>query len=132
MSRPFLDTNVLVYAMDGTAGKGEVAERLLEEGGVVSVQVLNELVTVARRKMRMSFPELREALDVIRALCEVVPVSVEAHDLALVLAERFQLNIYDANIVAAAELAGCDTLYTEDLQHGQQLGMVTISNPFAR
>ena len=132
MSGPFLDTNVLVYAFDGTATKADVAEELLTTGGVVSVQVLNELANVARRKLKLSFAELGEALGVVRALCEVVPVSVETHALALALAERYQLGIFDACIVASAELAGCSTLYSEDMHDGQQLDAVLICNPFVR
>jgi predicted nucleic acid-binding protein len=127
----FLDTNVLVCAFDRASAKADVAETLLEEGGVVSVQVLNELTNVARRKLGFSFPEIREVLDVIRRLCSVVPITLEAHELGLDLAERYQLGIYDGLVVASAQLAGCSTLCTEDLQNGQRLGVVTVRNPFA-
>ena len=128
----FLDTNVVVYAFATDAAKADIAERLLETGGVVSVQVLNELANVARRKMRLGFPELREALDAVRALCRVVPVTVEAHELAIELAARHRLGIFDAVIVASASLAGCRTLYSEDLQHGAKLGQLTVRNPFVQ
>jgi predicted nucleic acid-binding protein len=58
-------------------------------------------------------------------------LTVETHALAVQIAEEAMIDIYDANIVAAAELAGCDTLYTEDLNAGQRIGGVTIRNPFA-
>jgi predicted nucleic acid-binding protein len=74
--------------------------------------------------------EVREVLSTIRALCEVMPIDIETHDLALELVERCQLGMYDALIVAAALQANCDVLYTEDLQHGQKFGGLSIRNPF--
>ena len=128
----FLDTNVVIYAFATDAAKADVAERLLETGGVVSVQVLNELANVAWRKMNLGFPELREVLNAVRALCRVVPVTVEAHELAIELAARHRLGIFDAVIVASASLAGCKTLYSEDLHHGAKLGQLTVRNPFVQ
>jgi len=127
----FLDTNVLVHAFDGTPAKADVAETLLAEGGVVSVQVLNELTGVARRKLGFSFPEIREVLVVVRHLCSVVPGTPEAHALGLELSERYRLGICDGVVVASAQLAGCSTFCSEDLQDGQRLGTVTVRNPFA-
>ncbi len=66
----------------------------------------------------------------IKAACEIVSISFETHELAFDIARRTGLNIFDANIVAAAELSGCDVLYTEDLNEGQRIGSVTIRNPF--
>ncbi len=127
----FLDTNVIVYAFASDAAKAEVAERLLDAGAVVSVQVLNELANVGRRKMNLTFPELREALDVVRGLCRVVPVTLDAHELGIEIAARQRLGIFDAVIVASASLAGCHTLYSEDLHNGAKLGKITVRNPFA-
>ena len=105
----------------------------MERGGVVSVQVLNELASVAHRKLKMSWQEVAGALDAIRILCpSVVPITVETHDAALRLAVRHGFHIYDALIIASALAAGCRTLYSEDLQSGQVVGdRLTIRNPFA-
>jgi predicted nucleic acid-binding protein len=127
----FFDTNVLLYLLSADAAKADRAERLIAAGGVVSVQVLNEFASVASRRLGMRLPEIREILSVVRVLCLVEPLSVETHDLALDLAERFRLSLYDAVIVAAALLAKCRTLYTEDMQDGQKLQSLTIRNPFA-
>ena len=97
---------------------------------VISVQVLNEFVSVASRKLAMRLPEIREVLSAIRAICSVEPLSVETHDLALDLTERFQLSFYDALIVAAAVLAKCSILYSEDMQHARTVEGMTIRNPF--
>ena len=132
MSARFLDTNVLVYLASADARKADIAERLLAEGGTVSVQVLNELASVARRKMRLDWTETAELLAGVRAFAAVVPVTVGTHELGMALAERNGLSVYDAMIVAAGLLAGCDTLLSEEMQHGfAAAGQMTVVNPFA-
>jgi predicted nucleic acid-binding protein len=126
----FLDTNVLLYLLSDEHTKADRAEALVNYGGVISVQVLNEFASVATRKLSMSVPEVREILSTVRRFCDVVPLSVEIHDLALDFAERYHLSIFDALIIAAAVLAKCRTLYSEDMQHGQKFGALTIRNPF--
>ncbi len=128
----FFDTNVLLYTIGQHDARTPTAEALLAAGGVVSVQVLNELASVARRKLHMSWPEITEALDAIRILCpSPIPITVEMHDAALRLAGQYGFHIYDALIVAAALDAECATLCTEDLQSGQVIdGRLTIQNPF--
>jgi predicted nucleic acid-binding protein len=127
----FFDTNVVLYLLSADAVKADRAEELLATGGMISVQVLNEFASVASRKLRLSWPEIRDVLAPIRVICPVVPLSVDTHDRALLLVERYGLSLYDALIVAAALLAGCKTLYSEDMQHGQVIErQLTISNPF--
>lgn len=129
----FFDTNVLIY-MIGDDPRATIAESLLDEGGVVSVQVLNEFVSVGRRRLGMTWDEVHEALAAIRVLCpEVVPVTIETHEAALEIASRSGYQIYDALIIAAALQAGCGVLYSEDLQSGQVIdSRLEILNPFAR
>lgn len=132
MSGRFLDTNVLVYLASVDARKADIAERLLSEGGTVSVQVLNELANVARRKMRLDWDETTAFLAAIRPFVTVVPVTAETHELGLALAERYRLSVYDAMIAAAGLLAGCGQLMSEDMQDGMVLaGEMTVRNPFA-
>jgi len=130
--RVFFDTNVLVYVIGRHDQRTAPAEMLLAGGGVVSVQVLNELVSVARRKLGMTWEETTEALAAIRVLCPLpVPITVETHEAALRIAVQYGYHIYDALIAAAALEAGCATLYSEDLQDGQILDeRLTIRNPF--
>jgi len=127
----FFDTNVLLYVLSGDQAKADRAEALIAAGGVISVQVLNEFVSIASRKLAMRLPEIREVLSAVRAACSVEPLSVATHDLALDLTERFHLSFYDALIVAAAALAKCRILYSEDMQDAQKIEGVTIRNPFA-
>ena|SRR5215469_293642 len=130
----FFDTNVLVYALSLDDPRSAQAEELLAAGGKISVQILNEFVSVARRKMQMPWLEVREALDAFLILCpSPLPVSVALHQKAVEIAKRHGFGISDALVIAAAIEAGCPTLYSEDFQHGQKIeGKLTIRNPFAR
>jgi predicted nucleic acid-binding protein len=128
----FFDTTILIYAIARDDVRTSVAEELLAEGGLLSVQVLNEFVAVARRKLSMGWDEIKEALEAIRALCgPPTALTVDTHDQALRIAERYGFQIYDSLIVAAALEAGCTTLYSEDMQDGQSIDTLTIRNPFA-
>ena len=126
----FFDTNVLLYLLSADATRADRAEALVVDGGVISVQVLNEFASVALRKLNMKLAEIREILSTVRAVCVVNPVDIDTHELGLDLVKRHQLAVYDALIVAAALQAGCAVLYTEDLQHGQKFGGLTVRNPF--
>ncbi len=126
----FFDTNILLYLLSADSAKADRAEALLEDGGCISVQVLNEFSAVAARKLKMDWTEIREALALIRAVCTVEPVTIETHDRALLLIERYGFSLYDALIVASALLAGCGTLVSEDMQHGQVIDrQLTVRNP---
>ena len=133
MNRPFLDTNILLYAALQPDPRSETARGLLARGGLVSVQVLNEFTAVARRKLRRPWPEVMQALAAIRTLCPAPrPLTVATHEAAIGLAERLGYTIDNALILASALEAGCDTLFSEDLQDGQVVeGQQTIRNPFA-
>jgi predicted nucleic acid-binding protein len=127
----FFDTNVLVYIASGDATKADRAEAAIAAGGAISVQVLNELTNVARRKMQMSWNETHAFLDMLRGLLTVHPLTVETHETGLALAERYGLSTYDAMIAASALHASCDTLWSEDMQHGMALTEgLRIVNPF--
>jgi predicted nucleic acid-binding protein len=131
MPASFFDTNVLLYLAASDPAKANRAEAAVALGGAISVQALNELANVARRKMRLSWEDTHEFLDMIRGLLTVHPVTLEVHETGLELAERYGLSTYDALIAAAALHAGCDTLWSEDMQHGMKLGEgLRVVNPF--
>ncbi len=131
MAGSFIDTNVLVYLASGDPVKADRAEAVLRMGGTISVQVLNELVHVARRKMHLTWPETHEVLSTIRSLVAVQPLTTETHDIGLALAERHGFSTYDSMIAAAALQAGCDRLWSEDLQDGMVVdGRLRVVNPF--
>src|SRR6266513_1041486 len=118
MPGSFFDTNVLLYIASGNRAKADRAEELVGEGGAISVQVLNEITNVARRRMGMSWTETHEFLSMVRGLLPVQPITIAIHEAGLALAERYGLSTYDAMIAAAAMRADCDTLWSEDMQDG--------------
>jgi predicted nucleic acid-binding protein len=129
--KPFFDTNVILYAFSQDDARGQVAETLLGAGGALSVQVLNEFVAVARRKLDKSWQDVRRALDILRVLCpDPVPLTVETHERAVDIAERDGYSIFDSLIIAAALSSGARTLYSEDMRNNQKIDGLTIRNPF--
>ena len=131
MTRAFSDTNILLYAFSQDARRPR-ARAIVEMGGVISVQSLNEFVHVARRKLGFGWSEVRDAIAALLVYFpEVMSIDVELQRDALRLAERHMLSIYDAQIIAAALAAGCDLLYSEDMHHGLVVdGRLRIENPF--
>jgi predicted nucleic acid-binding protein len=131
MPGSFFDTNVVMYLASGDPTKADRTESLIAGGGIISVQVLNEIANVARRKMRLSWEQTHAFLSTVRALLPVEPLTIETHETGLVLAERYRLSTYDSMIAAAALLADCDTLWSEDLQNGMLIDTrLRIANPF--
>ena len=131
MSGRFLDTNVLLYVASDDPVKADRAEAVVAEGGTISVQVLNEVANVARRKIGMSWSDTHVFITTVRGLLTVVSVTVETHEVGLLLAERYGLSTYDAMIAAAALNADCETLLSEDMHDGLLIdGRLRIVNPF--
>ena len=130
MSKPFLDSNVVLYLLSGDAVKADRAQALLEAGGVVSVQVLNEVTAVCLRKLKMPWQEVDALLVAVKAACEVVPLTVASHEKAVAVAKRFQLSFYDANIVACAILSGAPVLLSEHMHSSMLIDGLVIQNPF--
>lgn len=133
MTRAFFDSNILVYALSDEDHRSGVAKRLLRRGGAISIQSLNELANVLVRKLRWGWPDVLEALGSVRDQCEtLVVLDDDLHRDGLRLAERHRLSVYDGMIVAAALVADCDTLYSEDMHDGLTVdGRLRIVNPFA-
>ncbi|MGN6776355.1 PIN domain-containing protein [Rhizobium sp.] len=127
----FLDTNVLLYALSEDE-RAEKAQALLTQPFVISAQALNEFGNVGRKKLNMSWADIREAVDAVVALsATIVPVSEKITLAGLDLAQRYQLSFYDATMMAAAIGAGCERCYSEDLHAGLIVEkQLTIVNPF--
>ncbi len=130
MSKPFIDSNVVLYLLSGDATKADRAEAILQAGGAVSVQVLNEVASVCRRKLKMPWEEVDALLLAVKTACETLPLTLASHEKAVELAKRFQLSLYDANIVATALVSGAKVLLSEDMQSGMLLDGLLIQNPF--
>jgi predicted nucleic acid-binding protein len=127
----FLDTNILVYAFT-TDPRSEAAVVLLAKGCTISVQGLNEFANIARRKLGMSWDETGQALEAIRTLCaRIEPSTLQVHERAMALAAKHRFSVFDAAMLATALEAGCESFWSEDLQHGMQVeATMTIFNPF--
>jgi predicted nucleic acid-binding protein len=131
MPGSFLDSNILIYIAAQDDLKIERSSRLLYGECVVSVQVLNEIANVLRIKRKLPWNRIYEFLELVEGLAIVVPVDMACHRIGLIVAERYGFSVYDSMIVAAALQAGCDTLHSEDMQHGQSIdGLLRIVNPY--
>lgn len=135
--KAFIDTNVLIYWVDDSA-RADVVEQLLVKEAVISVQVLNEFANVLRRKRAMALADIEVLCTTLIDTCDVLDLSVRTHQMALALMARYNLSVYDANIVAAAVLSDCTVLYSEDMQEGLNVklpgsasaNVLVIRNPF--
>ena len=131
--KPFFDTNVLLYLVSQDVDKYRRSTELLDTGGVISVQVLNEMIHVNRRKLAATWSQVDQLLASVRRSCQVVSLDEATYDQGRLLAERYQLSIYDAMIVAAARRASVKVLYSEDMQDGLVIDKtLTVRNPFAK
>lgn len=130
-AKAFIDSNVILYLLSTDAKKADAAEAILLTGGTISVQVLNEIANVAVRKLGMPWAEIIQFLAPLRSLCAVEAITVETHDRGSEIAERYGLSVYDSMIVAAALIAECKVLYSEDMQDGLLVDrQLRIVNPF--
>jgi predicted nucleic acid-binding protein len=124
----FFDSDILIYAYS-TDPRRDRALAVVAAGGIISAQVLNEFTNVLRKKQ--DWPIIEAAVDSVRfQFPDIVPLTADTHAAALGLARDHGFAFYDALIVAAAIEAGCDILYSEDLQRGRAIGALTIRNPF--
>lgn len=127
----FVDSNVLLYLLS-SGTKADRAEEVVGRESVISAQVLNEVANVCRKKLKMDWAETQEFLHIVHELYpDVQPLTDESQELGIRMAARYGLSVYDGQIVASALLAGCATLWSEDMQDGLVLdGRTTVRNPF--
>lgn len=131
MSKPFIDSNIVLYLLSGDAAKADRAQAIVAAGAVISIQVLNEVTSVCLRKLKMPWPEIDALLLAVKTACDVVPLTLASHEKAVAVAKRFQMSFYDANIVASALLSGAGVLLSEDMHSGLSIDDLVIQNPFA-
>ena len=129
----FLDTNILIYAIAQDDARTAQARALLQQGGTISVQVLNEFANVAHLKLKRRWPDITEALAALRILFpDPQAIGLATHQAAVGIAQRYGYAFYDALIIASALKAGCSFLLSEDLHDEQVIeGRLAIRNPFA-
>lgn len=128
----FVDTNIVVYAFGQDAAKVERAEAILESQPTISIQVINEFLSVCRVKLRFDTATRHQLASELLAGCNIVALDSRVVAKAMEIESQAGISYWDALIVAAALLSGCDTLYSEDLQHGRVFEeQLTVVNPFA-
>ncbi|MCY4598473.1 MAG: PIN domain-containing protein [Acidobacteria bacterium] len=134
----FLDTNILLYQLEGRdARKAAIAEDLIRQGiatgnACISFQVVQECMNTALHKARISLGEndIRRYLQSVLAPLLRVQPTLRLYEASLDIRSRYRFAYYDSLIVAAALDAGCAMLYSEDMQHLQRIGGLTIVDPF--
>jgi predicted nucleic acid-binding protein len=131
--RVFADTNLFVYAQSQDRDKALCAIRIIENAPVISTQVINESVSVLTRKYKFTLSEAHEIAESLLDLCEVVAVDEKTIRKAILLAKSYSFSHWDSLIIAAALLADCNVIFSEDMQHGQVFdNQLTVINPFVK
>ena len=132
----FIDTNIFVYLFDETdlikhqRAEALVRDSLVNRTGCISYQIVQETLSILIQKLDVSTELATQLLDdVLVPLWQIDPTPM-LYRRSLHVQTRYGFSFYDSLIVAAALEAGCTRLYTEDLQHGQQIGQLTIDDPF--
>ncbi len=129
-AKVFADTNIVLYTIGQDAHKASIARRIIAAHPNVSTQVINEATSICLRKLGFTREQAYVFAEEIMRRTQVLPVDELVTRKSAELAIRYQLSNWDALIVSAAVLAGCETLYSEDLQHGQVIEGLTVENPF--
>lgn len=130
-AKVFSDTNIVLYTIGQDARKAKIARELMSLCPLVSAQVINESISVCLRKFGFTKERAYAFADSIMRFVDVLPVDEITIRKSSEIAIRYQLSNWDALIIAAALLANCDTLYSEDFQHGQVFEtQLTVINPF--
>ena len=127
----FFDTNTLLYLFSSDTNKADWISKNIQKSNVISVQVLNEFTSASLKKIKVSTKELDEFLGLFLEIYTIKPLDVETFNSSLRISRRYGYHQYDSMIIAAAIQAGCQRLYSEDLQHKQVIDKkLQIVNPF--
>ena len=127
----FFDTNTLLYLLSSDTKKADWVSKNLQQSNVISVQVLNEFTSASIRKIKISNSELDEFLDLFTSTFNVRSLDIDTFETGFMVSRRYGYHHYDSMIIAAALQAGCEKLYSEDMQHRQIIDKrLQIVNPF--
>ena len=128
----FIDTNIIIYSLGPTSSKAHLAAPLFVDSPSISTQVLSETANVvAYKRLALSLFEIRQLITSLAAMCRVEIISLPTIQSALDVQDRYRFSWYDSLIIASALEAGCEFLYSEDMQNNQVIeGRLQIVNPF--
>ena len=130
MSKLFIDSNIIFHFFSSDELKADKSEEILANGSIISVQVLNEVVAVCRRKLKLSWNEIDVLLVALKANLQIVPLTVTSHALAIKLCKQYQLSFYDTHICSGGLIAQSSKLISEDMQDGLSVDSLLIQNQF--
>lgn len=128
-AKTFLDSNIILYSVSNDPKK-KYALSLMQSGSYISTQVLTECANVCLKKLKFPEEKTTEIIMRLEGRMTTISVSPEMIVKAIAVSARYRFHFYDSLIIAAAILSGCDTLYSEDMHHGQVIEGVKITNPF--
>jgi len=127
----FFDTNTLLYLLSADSKKADWISKNIEQSNVISIQVLNEFTSASLRKIKITHAELDEFLDLFSSTFSIRSLDMDTFETGLSVSRRYGYQHYDSMIIAAALQAGCERLYSEDMQHRQIIEKkLQILNPF--
>ena len=127
----FFDTNTLLYLLSADSKKADWVSKNIEQSNVISIQVLNEFTSASLRKIKITHAELDEFLDLFSSTFSIRSLDMDTFETGLSVSRRYGYQHYDSMIIAAALQAGCERLYSEDMQHRQIIEKkLQILNPF--
>ena len=116
--RVFLDSNIVLHLLSADEDKARAAEAATSVGAIISVQVLNEVSNVMLKKLKLSWGEVSDFLDLIKAICTVVPLTLTIHERGCALTQRYGFSLFNAMIVSVALESRCVKLFSEDMHNG--------------
>ena len=135
MKKKFIDTNIIIYANDSRDRRKQslslalIKKLMLDGNGVISTQVLQEYAHVAIKKLGQDHAVIMRQITLLGNL-ETVSVTIDIVKRSVEFQKLYQINFWDAGIIAAAEMASCDSIMTEDLNTGQMYSGIRAINPF--
>jgi predicted nucleic acid-binding protein len=132
MTNIALDTNVLLYLYDASDHiKRRVSEGIVASNPIISSQVVSEFINVTKRALKLPKQEILYKCNRVFDRCQIISVDQDILNHSHYLLKKYDFQIFDSIIISSTLAAGCDTLYSEDLQHNQLVeGRLTIVNPF--
>lgn len=127
----FIDTNIIIYSLGKNSTKAHIVAPLFLDRPCISTQVLSETVNVTTKRLGLVTSDVRQLIKTLHEVCHVELITMSTIEVALNIQDRYKFSWYDSLIISSALDAGCHTLYSEDMQHGQLIeGRLKIVNPF--
>jgi len=131
LGKVFIDTNVIIYSLGENSTKAQIAVPLFLDRPCISTQVLSETVNVTTKRLGLATSDVRQLIKTLHEVCHVELITMSTIEVALNIQDRYKFSWYDSLIISSALDAGCNTLYSEDMQNGQLIeGRLKIINPF--